>query len=145
MNQESRIARLHRVRKHERDVAATQLRVALRAREQAQDTAAATRSAREMAEQAAKEAAQTPQAADEWVAQRALVDARLERERLADLQVRRLGRQEALRRVDLRAALVREEQMKLLGTRLKGRRASDVQRSEQKELDDLRRKGGDGR
>ncbi|MDA8345039.1 MAG: hypothetical protein M0Z66_06105 [Thermaerobacter sp.] len=145
MSAQMRIARLHRVRGHERSAASSRLQEAIQALCEAQAAAQATRQAREAAEQAAAAAGMEPQTADRWLSQRALVEGRLERERLADLQVRRLGRQEALRRVDLRAALVREEQMRLLGSQILERRQDAAQRTEQKTLDDLRREGGGGR
>lgn len=145
MSAPSRIARLHRVRKYERSLAVSRLQEASTAHSDAQLAAEAMRAAREMAENVALAAGTQPQAAQEWLAQRTLVESRLELERIADLQVRRLGRQEALRRVEVRAALVREEQMGTLGERLTERRAASEQKSEQKMLDDLRREGGGGR
>lgn len=143
MSGEARIARLERVRRHQQDLAGALLKQAQREREAAQATASALRALREAAQEAAQAAAAVPQPASSWLAQRLLVEGRLEKERLAELASRRLARQEALRRVDLRAARVRVEQMRALGAQLSARSAQRDQRLEQRVLDDLRREGGE--
>lgn len=145
MSGEERIARLQGVRRHEKQAAAMRLQEATAQLSGARQAADVERSRCEEAQRIASLAASTPQPVTEWLQQRVLVADLLEHERLADLQVRRLGRQEALRRVDLRAALVREEQMRVLRERLGARRQGDELRREQRRLDDLRREGGASR
>ncbi len=139
MTREGRLGRLLRLRRHERDMAALAMR---HAQDRAMEADAAAQTARERRDEAERRLAQAagrPQSVEEFLQGRFEVLERLDQERLQDLQARRMHRALALRRVDLRQAMVREEQIRHLGEGERRREQAAGFQSEQKALDDLRR------
>ena len=139
MTRQGRLERLLKLRRHERDMAALAMR---RAQAQAREAEAAAQAARERRREAERRLAQAaggPQSVQEFLQGRFEVLERLDQERLQDLQARRVHRALALRRTDLRRAMVREEQIRHLGDGERRREQAAEFQSEQKALDDLRR------
>lgn len=143
MMRQGRMQRLLRLRRHDRDMAAIALHRAQEQARQAEATAAAARERRDEAERRLGAAAARPQSAREFLQGRFEVLERLDQERLQDLQERRMRRALALRRMDLKQAMVREEQIRHLGEQERRRQQAVEFQSEQKALDDLRREGGE--
>lgn len=143
MMREGRLERLLRLRKHQRDVAAVALHRAQDDAQAAQAAAAAARERRSEAERRLDAATRQPQSADAFLHGRFEVLERIDEERVQDLQARRTGRTLAMRRIGLRQAMVREEQVRHLDAGERRRRLLGELQSEQKSLDDVRREGGD--
>ena len=143
MMREERLDRLLRLRRHETATAAGALQRAAADARAAAEAATAARLRRDEAERRAQAAAAVPQPTRIFLQGRLEVLERLDEERLRDLQQRRTSRTLALRRVDLRRAMVREEQIRHLGEQERRREQTAALRGEQKTLDDLRREGGD--
>jgi len=137
-----RLGRLERLRRHERDSAAQALHRAQEDLASAAVAAARARERRRQAEEKFLAEAARPQPALAFLREHEEVLERLDAERGQFLKERHAQRLLAERRVQLRRAMVREEQMKSLGQWERRRQQREELRGEQRELDDLPPKEG---